>query len=71
MQCTQGGNRFIVTAQDSVSKWVEAGPIPNNQAVTVMEWLWQNVIARYGCPKGLVMDNEREFLGECARRQLG
>ncbi|RYA67656.1 DDE-type integrase/transposase/recombinase, partial [Enterobacter cloacae complex sp. 2DZ2F20B] len=55
-------NRYILTIQCELSKFVEAYPIPNKEAVTVAESFVQNFILRYGIPQEIVTDQGTEFL---------
>jgi hypothetical protein len=53
-------------AIDNVSKWVEAGAIPNKSADRVKRWIWEKVICRFGAPEEVITDNGREFMGNFA-----
>ncbi|GAA0148792.1 hypothetical protein LIER_08134 [Lithospermum erythrorhizon] len=48
-------------AVDYFSKWVEAMPLRNTTAEEIMEFIWKNIITRYGIPKILVSDNGPQF----------
>ena len=58
---TEGGNEYILIAQDYFTKWVEAFPLPNQQATTVAEVLVNQFFCRFGVPMELHSDQGRNF----------
>jgi hypothetical protein len=44
------GNRYILTCQDHLSKYLEAIAIPNQEAVTITRALVDNLITMFGLP---------------------
>lgn len=46
---------------DYFTRWTEAFPIKNQEAITVAETLVENVFARFGCPLELHSDQGRNF----------
>lgn len=58
---TERHNRFIVVVQDYFSKWVEAYPVPNEQAITVAEKIVSEWVCRYGAPHTLHSDQGTNF----------
>ncbi|GAA0138491.1 hypothetical protein LIER_00230 [Lithospermum erythrorhizon] len=46
---------------DYFSKWVEAIPLRNTTAEEIEDFIWKNIIIRYGIPKILVLDNGPKF----------
>ena len=58
---TPSGNRFILVIGDYFSKWIEAYPIPNQEATTCADRLTQEWICRHGCPTMLHSDQGRNF----------
>ena len=60
---SKAGNRFILTVLDHFSKWTEAFPLRNHEAVTVARVLADQVFARFGIPRQLLSDRGAEFEG--------
>ncbi|GAA0167517.1 hypothetical protein LIER_22435 [Lithospermum erythrorhizon] len=46
-----------IVAIDYFSKWVKAMPMKNTRAKDVEEFIWKNIITRFGIPKEIVSDN--------------
>jgi hypothetical protein len=63
---THAGNRYILLAVDSWSKWPEARATPDNRANTLERFLREDIIYRHGVPHEIVTDRGREFLGAFA-----
>ena len=55
------GNKYLLIVQDYFTKWVEAYPLPNQEAVTVAEVLVQQFVAGFGVPLFLHSDQGRNF----------
>ncbi|KAK3739259.1 hypothetical protein QZH41_000260 [Actinostola sp. cb2023] len=55
------GNKYILTAQCSFTKWAEAYPLPNQRATTCTKALVNNWILRYGAPDSIHSDQGRNF----------
>ena len=50
LPCTRMGNNYILIVADYLSKWVEASPMPNQEACTVADLLVKEVVCRFGVP---------------------
>ena len=59
---TENGNVYILTLQDCLTKYSEAIPIPNQEAVTVAMVLAENFITRFGCPRSIQTDQGSYFM---------
>ncbi|MDD9818054.1 MAG: RNase H-like domain-containing protein, partial [Gammaproteobacteria bacterium] len=59
--CTKRGNKYVLTVTCGLTKWVEAFPIPNQEAQTVANILVNEVICRYGVPETLHSDQGTNF----------
>ena len=55
-------NRYILSILDTYSGWLEAWPIPDKSADTVLQCFMDNFIPRFGCPFIVTSDNGGEFL---------
>jgi ribonuclease HI len=54
-------HRWILTATDYFTKWVEAIPTREATDSVVIEFLEENILARFGCPRKIVTDNAQAF----------
>lgn len=57
-------NRYILTIQCELTKFVECYPITNKDAQTVSQAYVNNFILRYGIPKAVVTDQGTEFMSK-------
>ena len=55
------GYLYILLAVDYVSKWVEAVACRNNDNTTVVKFLKENVLSRYGTPRVIISDQGTHF----------
>ena len=55
------GNSYIMAVGDYFTKWMEALPVPNQEAVTVAEKLVDEVFLRYSIPEQLHSDQGAQF----------
>uniref|UniRef100_A0A3B3QC10 Gypsy retrotransposon integrase-like protein 1 n=1 Tax=Paramormyrops kingsleyae TaxID=1676925 RepID=A0A3B3QC10_9TELE len=58
---TERGKKYILVIGDYFSKWTEAFPLVNQEAVTVAKVLVEEWVCRYGCPRSLHSDQGRNF----------
>jgi transposase InsO family protein len=58
---TNKGNRYIIVTTDYLSKWPEASATPANDAKTVVEFIYENIICRHGCPNYILSDRGTHF----------
>jgi hypothetical protein len=54
-------HKWILTATDYFTKWVEA--VPNQNAIysVVINLLEENILSRFGCHRKIVTDNAQDF----------
>jgi hypothetical protein len=52
---------FILVAIDYVSKWVEAIACKTNDHRVVLQFLKENVFARFGTPRAIISDGGKHF----------
>ncbi|XP_021609069.1 uncharacterized protein LOC110612599 [Manihot esculenta] len=53
--------KFVVVAVEYFSKWPEAEAIPTITARKMIDFVWGNIICRFGIPRVLISDNGRQF----------
>jgi len=58
---TENGNKYVVVISDYFTKWTEALPMPNMEAVTVARLLVEQVVCRFGMPQIIHSDQGRQF----------
>ena len=58
---TDLSNKYILIVADYFSKWVEAFPIPDQEAQTVASLLVKEVVCRFGVPVLIHSDQGRNF----------
>jgi hypothetical protein len=52
---------YILVAVDYVSKWVEAAACKNNDHEVVVQFLKDNIFARFGTPRAIISDDGKHF----------
>ncbi|XP_073137017.1 uncharacterized protein [Henckelia pumila] len=62
-----GQRKFLLVAVDYFSKWVEAEPLTKIIENEVLNFLWKNIVCRFGIPCRLASDNGRQFCGSKVR----
>jgi hypothetical protein len=60
---SSGQHRWILTATDYFTKWIEAIPTRSASHKVIIGFL-EDIIARFGCPKRIVTDNAASFKAE-------
>lgn len=55
------GNLYILIAVDYVSKWVKFIACITNDYKLVVQFLKDNIIARFGTPRAIISDRDRTF----------
>lgn len=58
------GVRYIITAMEYLTRWVEEQPVKDCTCTTAMKFLFEHVLTRFGCPKILMSDCGTHFLNE-------
>jgi hypothetical protein len=61
---TQNGNRYVLTFQDELSKFLVAIPIPRQDAETVAKEFVKHSILKLGTPEKILTDQGSNFLSE-------
>ena len=55
------GHVYILLAVDYVSKWIEAIPCRTNDHRTVLKFLKENILSRFGTPRAIISDGGAHF----------
>ena len=66
--------KFLVASIDYFTKWIEAEFLATIIEKNVRNFIWRNIIYRYGIPRVLVSDNGKQFDNDLFRdfySQLG
>ncbi|XP_022014324.1 uncharacterized protein K02A2.6-like [Helianthus annuus] len=58
---SKGGVKFLLVAIDYFTKWPEVKPLAKITGKQVIDFVWENIICRYGLPGVLVTDNGKQF----------
>jgi len=61
---TSRGNQYILVITDMATRWVEAFPMPNQQANTVAQVFLTEFVCRHGCPREITSDRGSNFVSE-------
>eukprot|EP00253_Pinus_taeda_P033594 PITA_33594 len=54
-------HRWILTATDYFTKWIEAIPTRQATDAVIISFLENNILSRFGCPNKLITDNAATF----------
>src|SRR6266511_1751302 len=65
---TKEGNRYIVVAINYFSRWPEARPLKIVNADTVVTFLYEEIICRFGVPRILQSNRRTHFINELIQR---
>ena len=53
--------KFLVVGIDYFTKWVEAEALATITERNIQSFVWRNITCRFGIPRVLVSDNEKQF----------
>ncbi|KAL2228390.1 UNVERIFIED_CONTAM: Gag-Pol polyprotein [Sesamum indicum] len=59
----QAYKKFIIEAVEYFTKWVEAEAVAKISEKEVINFIWKNIICRFGLPRILISDNGTQFHG--------
>ena len=68
MPKAKGGYKYMITATDLYTKWVEAAPILHIAADDVARFLWKYIISRLGVPYAILSDNGTQFVAKAIKK---
>ena len=52
---------MVLTATDYFTKWIEVVPTRQANDIVIIEFLINNILSRFGCPRRIIIDNEKAF----------
>ena len=58
---SSGQHRWILTATDYFTKWVESIPTKQATNTVIIYFLLSNILARFGFPRNIIIDNAKAF----------
>eukprot|EP00253_Pinus_taeda_P004884 PITA_04884 len=58
---SSGQHKWILTATDYFTKWIEAIPCIQANESTIIQFLESNILSRFGCPEKIITDNTVAF----------
>ena len=53
--------KFLLVAIDYFTKWVEAEALATITEARIQNFVWKNIICRFGIPLKIILDNGRQF----------
>jgi hypothetical protein len=56
-----GNFKYAAVAVEYFSKWIEAKALRDITTATLHKFFWQNTVCRFGVPKGVTVDNGKQF----------
>ena len=56
-----GQHRWILIATNYFTKWIEVVPTRKSTDVVIIEFLINNIMSRFGCPRKIVIDDAKAF----------
>jgi len=57
----KGQCKFLMVGIDYFTKWIEAEPLTAITARNVHNFVWKNIVCRFGLPQVIITDNGRQF----------
>ena len=58
----KGQVKFLIVAVDHFTMWIEAKPLTTITAQQVQQFVWKDIICRYGVPHTIITDYGRQFI---------
>ena len=63
-----GNKRYLLVGTDYFTKWVEVESLANIRDVDAKNFIWKNIVTRFGAPHSLISDNGLQFDSKSFRR---
>jgi len=61
---SKGQVKFLIVAIHYFTKWIEAKPLTTITSQQVQQFVWKDIICRYGVPHTIITDNGRQFINK-------
>ncbi|KAM1508180.1 hypothetical protein ACFX10_017525 [Malus domestica] len=61
MPVGEGKVQYAIVAVDYFIKWVEVKPLATITEEKIKDFVWKNILCRFGIPNAIVTDNRRQF----------
>ena len=65
---TKGGNKYLLTLQDNLTKYSDAIPLSVIDSITVAIALAEQLISRFGCPRVIRTDQGSNFISKIMKQ---
>jgi len=59
---SRGQNKFLIVVIDYFTKWIEAESLSKITTQQVKNFVWKNIIFRFGIPNTIMTENEKQFV---------
>lgn len=53
--------KYVVVAVEYFTKWIDAKALSNITVKTITKFFWQQIICRFGVPREVIVDNDKQF----------
>ncbi|KAM1621827.1 hypothetical protein ACFXTN_018627 [Malus domestica] len=53
--------RYAIVAVDYFTKWAEVEPLATITVAKIEDFVWKNILCRFGIPNAILTDNGRQF----------
>jgi len=60
--------KYLVVAIEYFTKWIEVEPVVQITAHKIQNFVWKNIVCRFGVPKRLVSDNGTQFASHLLKK---
>ena len=64
------GNRWILVAVDYTTNWPIARTVPTASAEAVEDFIYEEIVMRFGCPKEILTDRGGNFTSNIVKHYL-